>query len=110
MQEGAPLDLRVNSLKSTPDEVILELEEHGVKAEKGIYSPDCVRLFTKPALTQWPIYKEGKVDVQDEGSQLIARLMQPKRGEMICDFCAGAGGKTLALGAPYEEFRPNLCF
>lgn len=99
MQEGAPLDLRVNSLKSTPDEVILELQEHGVKAEKGIYSPDCVRLFTKPALTQWPIYKEGKVDVQDEGSQLIARLMQPKRGEMICDFCAGAGGKTLALGA-----------
>lgn len=64
-----------------------------------MYSPDCVRLFTKPALTQWPIYKEGKVDVQDEGSQLIARLMQPKRGEMICDFCAGAGGKTLALGA-----------
>ena len=53
----------------------------------------------KPALTQWPIYKEGKVDVQDEGSQLIARLVQPKRGEMVCDFCAGAGGKTLALGA-----------
>lgn len=99
MQESATLDLRVNSLKAKPEEVIAELEEHGVKAVRGTYSPDCVRLDVKPALTQWPIYKEGKVDVQDEGSQLIARLMQPRRGEMICDFCAGAGGKTLALGA-----------
>ena len=99
MQESAPLDLRVNSLKATPDEVIEELKEHGLEATKGQYSPDCVRLTVKPALTQWPIYKEGKIEVQDEGSQLIARLVQPRRGEMICDFCAGAGGKTLALGA-----------
>ena len=99
MQQSAPLDLRVNTLKATPDEVIEELIQHGVQAEKGQYSPECVRLNIKPALTQWPIYKEGKVDVQDEGSQLIARLVQPKRGEMVCDFCAGAGGKTLALGA-----------
>ena len=99
MQQSAPLDLRVNTLKATPDEVIEELTQHGVQAEKGQYSPECVRLNIKPALTQWPIYKEGKVDVQDEGSQLIARLVQPKRGEMVCDFCAGAGGKTLALGA-----------
>ena len=62
-------------------------------------SPDGVRLLSKPALTSWPLYKDGKIDVQDEGSQLIARLVQPKRGEMVCDFCAGAGGKTLALGA-----------
>ena len=99
LQQGASLDLRVNSLKSTPEEVIKELEEHGVKAGKGKYSPDCLKLETKPALTQWPIYKEGKVEVQDEGSQLIARLLQPRRGEMICDFCAGAGGKSLAIGA-----------
>lgn len=99
MQQSALLDLRVNTLKATPDEVIEELTQHGVQAEKGQYSPECVRLNIKPALTQWPIYKEGKVDVQDEGSQLIARLVQPKRGEMVCDFCAGAGGKTLALGA-----------
>lgn len=99
LQQGAPLDLRVNSIKASPEEVIKELEEHGVHAERGSYSPDCVRLTTKPALTQWPIYKEGKVEVQDEGSQLIARLLQPRRGEMICDFCAGAGGKSLAIGA-----------
>lgn len=99
MLEPATLDLRVNTLKAKPDEVIEELAQHGVEATKGRYSPECVRLTTKPGLTKWPIYKEGKVEVQDEGSQLIARLVQPRRGEMICDFCAGAGGKTLALGA-----------
>ena len=58
-----------------------------------------IRLADKPALTQWPAYREGRIEVQDEGSQLIARLLQPRRGEMVVDFCAGAGGKTLALGA-----------
>ena len=99
MQQGAPLDLRVNTLKAGVDDVIAELDKHHVKAVKGEYSPECVRLDIKPALTQWPIYKDGLVEVQDEGSQLIARLVQPRRGEMVCDFCAGAGGKTLALGA-----------
>lgn len=99
MMEGAPLDLRVNLLKATREEVLEQLSGSGVTAFPTPYSPDGVRLPTKPGLTQWPIYKEGKVDVQDEGSQLIARLLAPRRREMICDFCAGAGGKTLALGA-----------
>ena len=99
MLEGAPLDLRVNLLKSNREEVLAELAGNGVEAYATPYSPDGVRLPTKPGLTQWPIYKEGKVDVQDEGSQLVARLLTPRRREMICDFCAGAGGKTLALGA-----------
>ena len=63
------------------------------------FSPDGVRLIDKPGLIRWPMYQEGRIDVQDEGSQLIARLVAPRRGEMVCDFCAGAGGKTLALGA-----------
>lgn len=99
MLEGAPLDLRVNLLKANREEVLEELAANGVEAYPTPYSPDGVRLPTKPGLTQWPIYKEGKVDVQDEGSQLIARLLTPRRREMICDFCAGAGGKTLAIGA-----------
>ena len=99
MKEGAPLDLRVNLLKAKREEVIAELTEHGVQALPTPMSRDGIRLLTKPGLTSWPIYREGKIDVQDEGSQLIARLVQPKRGEMVCDFCAGAGGKTLALGA-----------
>ncbi len=99
MKEGAPLDLRVNLLKAKRDEVLAELAEHGVEAFPTPMSPDGVRLTTKPGLTSWPLYKDGKIDVQDEGSQMIARLVQPRRGEMVCDFCAGAGGKTLAMGA-----------
>lgn len=99
MMEGAPLDLRVNLLKTTRDEVLEELARNGVAAQPMPYSPDGVRLVNKPALTRWSIYQDGLVDVQDEGSQLIARLLTPRRREMICDFCAGAGGKTLALGA-----------
>ena len=53
----------------------------------------------KPALQRHPLFLEGKVEVQDEGSQLLAYLVAPRRREMVVDFCAGAGGKTLALGA-----------
>ena len=97
--QGAPLDLRVNTLKAKRDDVIAELAEHKVTAEPMQFSPDGIRLTDKPGLIRWPVYQEGRIDIQDEGSQLIARLVGAKRGEMICDFCAGAGGKTLALGA-----------
>jgi 16S rRNA (cytosine967-C5)-methyltransferase len=97
--EPAPLDLRVNSLKASRAAVIEELAAHHVQAVAARYSPEGIRLATKPALTQWPAYREGRIEVQDEGSQLVARLLQPRRGEMVVDFCAGAGGKTLALGA-----------
>jgi 16S rRNA (cytosine967-C5)-methyltransferase len=97
--EPAPLDLRVNALKAERDDVLAELSAHQVAAVATRHSPDGIRLAGKPGLTQWPIYREGRVEVQDEGSQLIARLVQPRRGEMVVDFCAGAGGKTLALGA-----------
>lgn len=97
--KGAPLDLRVNTLKAKREEVLAELEEHRVLAQPMRFSPDGIRLIDKPGLIRWPMYQEGRIDVQDEGSQLIARLVAPRRGEMVCDFCAGAGGKTLAMGA-----------
>lgn len=99
IKDGAPLDLRVNSIKAGRDEVLEELRGHHVAIEPSRYSPDGLRLADKPGLMHWPAYREGRIEVQDEGSQLIARLVQPKRGEMVVDFCAGAGGKTLALGA-----------
>ena len=99
LKESAPLDLRVNTIKAARPEVLEELAAHHVGAVATPYSPDAIRLSSKPALTNWPAYREGRIEVQDEGSQLIARLMQPRRGEMVVDFCAGAGGKTLALGA-----------
>ena len=99
LKQGAPLDLRVNLIKAARPEVLEELAAHQVGAVATRYSPDAIRLSSKPALTTWPAYREGRIEVQDEGSQLIARLLQPRRGEMVVDFCAGAGGKTLALGA-----------
>lgn len=99
LKESAPLDLRANSIKASRAEVLEELAAHHVGAVATPYSPDAIRLSSKPALTNWPAYREGRIEVQDEGSQLIARLLQPRRGEMVVDFCAGAGGKTLALGA-----------
>ena len=99
MKDGAPLDLRVNTIKADREQVLDELRAHHVAAEATRHSPEGVRLADKPGLMQWPAYREGRIEVQDEGSQLIARLVQPKRGEMVVDFCAGAGGKTLALGA-----------
>ena len=63
------------------------------------YSPIGLRLAGKPALHKVDVFMRGDVEVQDEGSQLLALLTGAKRGEMVADFCAGAGGKTLALGA-----------
>lgn len=99
LNESAPLDLRVNVLKSDRDAVQAELTTAGITSELTPYSPLGLRIRKKPALQNMPIFKEGWVEVQDEGSQLLAQILGAKRGEMVADFCAGAGGKTLALGA-----------
>jgi 16S rRNA (cytosine967-C5)-methyltransferase len=95
----APLDLRVNSIKSTREQVIAELSAAPIIAEPTPYAPLALRVLKKPALQNLPVFKTGAVEVQDEGSQVLAQLVGARRGEMVVDFCAGAGGKTLALGA-----------
>ena len=95
----APLDLRVNTLKAERDAVVQRLAADGIAAAPTPYSPLGLRLKTKPYLAKHPAYLDGSVEVQDEGSQLLGFLLAPKRGEMVVDFCAGAGGKTLILGA-----------
>ena len=95
----APLDLRVNSLKSDRDKVIVELATAPIAAEPTPYSALGLRIWKKPALQNLPLFKEGAIEVQDEGSQVLAQLLGARRGEMVVDFCAGAGGKTLAIGA-----------
>jgi 16S rRNA (cytosine967-C5)-methyltransferase len=99
LNQPAPLDLRVNSLKATREEVLALLAADGIAAEPCRFAPLGVRLKGKPNLARHPLYLEGKIEVQDEGSQLLGHLLAPKRGEMVADFCAGAGGKTLLLGA-----------
>ena len=99
LEQPAALDLRVNTLKVKREEVREALLAAGIEAELTPYSPWGLRIHGKPALQKLPLFVQGHVEVQDEGSQLLAALLAPKRGEMVVDFCAGAGGKTLALGA-----------
>ena len=76
-----------------------ELAQAPIIAEPTPFAPLGLRLRKKPALQNLPLFKSGAIEVQDEGSQLLAQILGAKRGEMVVDFCAGAGGKTLALGA-----------
>jgi len=99
LNRPAPLDLRVNPAKLDRDALVDKLRADGVACAPGRYSPLAVRLEGKPALQKHPLFLDGSFEVQDEGSQLLGFLVQPKRGEMVVDFCAGAGGKTLLLGA-----------
>jgi 16S rRNA (cytosine967-C5)-methyltransferase len=99
MARSAPLDLRVNALKAKREDAQQALREAGIEARAMPYSPFGLRIDGKPALNKLELFTGGGVEVQDEGSQLLALLTDAKRGEMVVDFCAGAGGKTLALGA-----------
>jgi len=99
LNQPAPLDLRVNTLKTNREALLAGLAADGIAAVDGPLSPLAVRLRDKPALARHPLFLDGAFEVQDEGSQLLGYLVEPKRGEMVVDFCAGAGGKTLLLGA-----------
>ena len=99
MQQPAPLDLRVNTLLAGRNEVLQSLQAEGMDAQATPYSPMGIRLKYKPALNKHALFLTGKFEVQDEGSQLLGLLLAPKRNDMVVDFCAGAGGKTLMLGA-----------
>jgi len=99
LNQPAALDLRVNTVKAKREEVQSALAQAGIDAQTTPYSPWGLRIQGKPALNKLDLFTRGDVEVQDEGSQLLALMTDAKRGEMVVDFCAGAGGKTLALGA-----------
>jgi len=99
LNQPAPLDLRVNPLAIERDAAIEALAKDGIATVPTPWSPLGLRLKDKPALNRNPLFTAGAIEVQDEGSQLLALLTGARRGEMVCDFCAGAGGKTLLLGA-----------
>ena len=103
LNQPAGLDLRVNVAKAKRDEVQALLLAAGMPVVPTPHSPWGLRLEGKPALNKLPAFTEGQFEVQDEGSQLLALLTDAKRGEMVVDFCAGAGGKTLALGAAMKN-------
>ncbi len=97
--DPAPLDLRVNTLIAKRDEVLRELESDAIPAAPTPYSPVGVRIQGRPSINRHPLFTRGAVEVQDEGSQLLGYLVAPRRHDLVVDFCAGAGGKTLHLGA-----------
>ena len=99
----APLDLRVNPLKKERAAVLAQLQEdsslQALNMRPTPYSPWGIRFDGKPAINRWDLFEKGEIEVQDEGSQLLCMLVSPRRSDMVIDFCAGAGGKTLLLGA-----------
>jgi 16S rRNA (cytosine967-C5)-methyltransferase len=95
-----PVTIRVNTLKVTREEILPEMREAGVEAKVASYSPDGIRIIRSAfpvRNTRW--FEEGKIQLQDEGSQLISRFLDPQPGETILDLCAGTGGKTMHLAA-----------
>ncbi len=99
LSQSAPLDLRVNVLVAKRPEIEKELAQAAIESVATPYSPWGLRVQGKPALAKLEAFQRGAIEVQDEGSQLLALLLDARRGEMVVDFCAGAGGKTLAIGA-----------
>lgn len=102
LNQPAPLDIRVNPLKTTREDMLAAFANGPAARFEPVptpYSPWGIRFKGRPSVSRWPAFDKGEIEVQDEGSQILVSLMAPKRGEMIIDFCAGAGGKTLLLGA-----------
>ena len=97
MQGGAPVDLRVNLLRGTRQAAQAALAGEGIVTETTLYSPWGLRLTGRTPIGAARAYTSGLVEIQDEGSQLIAGIVGAKPGMRVADVCAGAAGKTLAL-------------
>ncbi|SPF81741.1 RsmB/NOP family class I SAM-dependent RNA methyltransferase [Pseudoprimorskyibacter insulae] len=96
------LGLRVNTLKATRKDMLRELANLGLSPEPSEVAPNGIRIRKRLSLTRLPALKSGALEVQDEGSQLVAGLVDAQPGDRVADFCAGAGGKTLAIAAQMQ--------
>lgn len=103
MNEQAPTDLRVNTLKTNREKLLKELQAEGFSCSPTSFSPIGIRLSKRAPIFTSKLFKEGHFEVQDEGSQAVALLVDTKPNHRVIDFCAGAGGKTLAIAASMEN-------
>lgn len=103
MLDSAPLDLRVNIIKATREDAIERLAAEGVETVPCRLSPVGLRAKGRPALGNLAAFKDGLIEIQDEGSQLVGLLVNAQPGMRVVDFCAGAGGKTLAMAAMMQN-------
>jgi len=115
LNEPAPTTIRANLLKTTRDELLNRWKDH-YGAQPCLYSKAGIRFCQRLALTAFPEFKDGLFEIQDEGSQLVADLVQPKPGEQILDYCSGSGGKSLAIASSMKgrgqiylhDIRPSI--
>lgn len=103
LRQPAPLDLRINTLKGDRDQAMAALKAEQIEIQPARLSPLGLRATGRPPLVTGPAFKSGLVEIQDEGSQLVALLAGARPGMRVVDFCAGAGGKTLALAAGMDN-------
>jgi 16S rRNA (cytosine967-C5)-methyltransferase len=99
----AALDLRANALKTDRDKAMAALKREGIGVARTPLSPLGLRVFERIPLATLDIFKKGFIEVQDEASQVAALLADARPGMRVADFCAGAGGKTLALAAAMKN-------
>ena len=99
----APLDLRVNALKATREALAENLASADIQSSPTPYAPLGLRARGRPDLAALNAFADGLFDMQDEGSQLVAAMTDARAGQQVLDFCAGAGGKTMALAAAMEN-------
>lgn len=99
LSEEAPVDLRANTLLATREQVMVALKEEGFVVEEGPLAPDCIRMKERAPVFASNTFKKGWFEMQDAGSQAVCYLLPVEPGQKVVDFCAGAGGKTLALSA-----------
>jgi 16S rRNA (cytosine967-C5)-methyltransferase len=103
MQHSATLDMRANVFVAPREKVKASLAKDGVATDETPFSPWGLRARDKAYLSKTKAFAKGLVEIQDEGSQMIAHVCGAKRGMQVLDFCAGGGGKTLALAAAMER-------
>jgi len=103
MSTPAPLDLRVNLLQTNRDQARAALAAEGIACEPTPHSPWGLRIPGRRAVSTGPAFQAGLVEIQDEGSQLVAALVGAQPGMRVADWCAGAGGKTLAVAAAMQN-------
>lgn len=99
LETPPPVDLRVNQLKATLEQARDALAKEGIDTEPMRYAPHGLRLTRRLSVVSGEAFQNGLIEIQDEGSQLVAALVDAKPGMQIADYCAGAGGKTLAMAA-----------
>lgn len=99
----ASVDLRVNTLKANRETALRVLRDNGIEAEPTPWSPVGLRLASRVQLSKSKAWRDGLIELQDEGSQLAALLVGARPGQAVVDLCAGGGGKTLAMAATMEN-------